>query len=176
MTSRYFKHFYYDECDWAQFPGDETIFVSNTGIVISKKRGFEYELTQTATNNGYLQCNIGAKSITHVHKMVALCWVPNAYPDIKVEINHRDGDKQNNVAWNLEWVTHLENIRHSIDMGLKGPSPQSIPIRIVETGEIFDSISSCAKAINGNDRDIGMCLIGRRNMHKNLHFEYLERN
>lgn len=34
------------------------------------------------------------------------------------ECNHIDGNKLNYSIFNLEWVTHLENVRHSIEMGL----------------------------------------------------------
>ena len=34
-------------------------------------------------------------------------------------INHIDGDKQNNHHSNLEWCTHLHNIRHAIKSGLR---------------------------------------------------------
>ncbi len=166
---------YYEECEWRTLAGDSNIWISNSGIVVSYKRGFCYELTQTLTSNGYLQCNIGRGRDTLVHRIVARTWKSNPNPSVLVEVNHRDGDKINNWDWNLEWVTHLTNIRHSIQIGLKGPSPQSIPIRIIDTNEIYPSIVNCARAINGNDRDIWMCLTGRRNTHKGYRFEYLER-
>lgn len=37
------------------------------------------------------------------------------------EINHKDADKQHNVPSNLEWTTHLLNIRHSEALGLRTP-------------------------------------------------------
>lgn len=46
-----------------------------------------------------------------VHRLVAYNFIdnPNKYPDI----NHKDGNKINNNASNLEWVTKSEKTRHA---------------------------------------------------------------
>lgn len=40
-----------------------------------------------------------------------------------MQINHKDGDPRNNRPENLEYCTCLQNIRHSIETGLKPPGP-----------------------------------------------------
>jgi hypothetical protein len=49
-----------------------------------------------------------------VHRLVASAFVPN--PSNKPTVNHKDGDRRNNAASNLEWMTIMENNRHSIEV------------------------------------------------------------
>ena len=50
-----------------------------------------------------------------VHRLVAIAFVPN--PDNKATVNHKDGNKLNNAAYNLEWMTFGENNTHSHQNG-----------------------------------------------------------
>lgn len=53
-----------------------------------------------------------------VHREVAVAFLPRVAG--KTQVNHIDGNKDNNAASNLEWVTNSENAHHAIDAGLWG--------------------------------------------------------
>ena len=71
--------------------------------------------------NGYHRYRIidnnGKKKSMYAHRLIALTFLPNQ--DNKKFVNHKDHDKSNNALENLEWVTHLENIRHDWAMGTR---------------------------------------------------------
>lgn len=65
---------------------------------------------------GYL--NIGLSNLQgrvsfQAHRLVAMAFIPN--PFNKPEVNHKDGVKTNNNAWNLEWMDSHENTKHAYD-------------------------------------------------------------
>jgi len=55
-----------------------------------------------------------------VHRLVAEAFIPN--PSGKLEVNHKDQNRDNNSIDNLEWVTRKENLKHIKYLGQKGSS------------------------------------------------------
>ena len=53
-----------------------------------------------------------------VHRLVAMYYVTNPYPDIYDQVNHKDGDKLNNNYTNLEWCNGSINTQHAYDNNL----------------------------------------------------------
>ncbi len=52
-----------------------------------------------------------------VHRVVAMCFLPN--PNNLESINHKNGNKEDNSAHNLEWCTHQENVLHAYNSGIR---------------------------------------------------------
>lgn len=51
-----------------------------------------------------------------IHRLVAIAFIENI--ENKLEINHKDGFKNNNHISNLEWVSRSENCKHGYNIGL----------------------------------------------------------
>lgn len=79
-------------------------------------------LKQQISNKGYAKTNIiinGKIKTIFIHKVVAELFIPN--PLNLPYINHKDGNKLNNFASNIEWCTPSQNTRHALDHGLINP-------------------------------------------------------
>ena len=96
------------------YKGFENLYqVSQTGMVMNIKTG--KILKPYKVKGGYLQVklynNYTFKNVS-VHRLVAQAFVPNPDPVNFKEVNHKDQNKQNNNADNLEWCDRLYQVRY----------------------------------------------------------------
>ena len=61
-------------------------------------------LIKCDNGRGYDCVRLGKHTAKKIHRIVAEAFIPN--PLNLPEVNHKDGNKKNNCAENLEWVTH----------------------------------------------------------------------
>lgn len=85
--------------------------ISNYGRVISCKKN--EKLLKPLNCNGYLKvvlCKNGKVKNELLHRLVAQHYIQN--PNNYNEVNHKDENKTNNNADNLEWCSHKYNINY----------------------------------------------------------------
>lgn len=110
---------------WKDVKGYENLYqISNLGRLksLSKKGNYKNEyIRKTLTDiKGYSVCNLVKDKkykYVRIHRLVAQAFIPNL--ENKPQVNHKDGNKQNNCVNNLEWCTNSENQLHAIKMGLR---------------------------------------------------------
>lgn len=157
--------------------------VSSEGRVRSNMRDGRI-LKATPDKKGYLRLHVTIKQKRYafkVHRMVAQAFIPN--PENKPQVNHIDGDKNNNAASNLEWVSNRENAHHAVRNGLwenvfeasrKANAAQRKPIIAYKDGVVteFSSVSEAERIIGS--RHITDVLKGKRKQAKGYTFAYKE--
>ena len=110
---------------WKLIPGIKGYMVSDTGLIKSidrfippgrgqLKRFRRGKILYPAFDkDGYLQLLLGGNhpnGLTRkVHRLVLLAFIGPSH----LEVNHKDGDKENNNLNNLEYCTHSENHIHA---------------------------------------------------------------
>lgn len=92
------------------------------------KSPFDDRLIISRNENCYSQVDLNG-CVTSIHNLISHVFHPESYKPGLVP-NHKDGDKTNNSASNLEWSTQSQNIQHAYDTGLSHGSRQQQVFRV----------------------------------------------
>lgn len=134
---------------WETIPFAKDYKINSIGKVFSLKTN---KIMKTKIDRyGYevigLINNKGRKIHPTIHRLVAICFIPN--PDNKPQVNHINGNKLCNDASNLEWVSVGENNIHAIKNNLRYTN-QDVFITDITTGNTmkFYSLKDAARFLN----------------------------
>ena len=75
------------------------------GKILINKKG--YKMVRLVNN--------GIGGLKSLHRVIASTFIDN--PENLPQVNHIDGNKLNNRVDNLEWISNIENMRHSFKIG-----------------------------------------------------------
>lgn len=153
--------------EWRQIKGTHDAFVSNWGRISVNGRLIEPKVD----SEGYLRASVEGRR-DRVHRFVAAEWCEN--PLGKSMVNHIDGDKTNNRAENLEYVTPKENAEHAGRMGLIKTGKRRRPITAIKDGvaRLFRNQTEAAEALGISSKSINKALRGKRKTAHGYAFNY----
>jgi hypothetical protein len=134
---------------WKEVEGYEGFYmVSSSGkikgvdrLIRCSRGGFQLLkgkiISPQLNNAGYYTIRLskfGSKKSFLVHRIVAAAFVENKHQ--KPAVNHKDSNRQNNNADNLEWVTYSENTMHGVSCGrikgkIGGTRPRFTPSQVI---------------------------------------------
>lgn len=131
-------------------PGYKRFGISKDQEVINLETG--RILKRMYTRNKYIRLHTEFESqrTSALHRLMAQTFLDPPSNPLKNQVNHINGNVQDNSIENLEWVTPQENDEHA---GRTGLSPKCLPIEVRDaiTGEIKEYPSYISYA-----REVGM--------------------
>ncbi len=115
------------------------IAVTDGGLVYNLNTG--KRLKQAIDKYGYNQVSVWSKKLKKiksykVHRLVALAFIENK--DSLVTVNHKNSNKLDNRAYNLEWLSSGDNTRHWIKN-----NPKQVSLRLEKISKAKSKRISC---------------------------------
>lgn len=122
--------------------------------------------------SGYLYVALykdGKCKMHRVNRLVAEAFIPNK--EGKATVNHKDENKFNNCADNLEWLTRAENNNYGTHNKRIGKA-LSKPVYCAELDTVFESTSDAARKLGIVQSNISYCCLGKRKTAGGYHWQY----
>lgn len=137
-------------------------FITSCGRVWSYKTNRFLKPADNGVGYNYVVLRENKKSKNYlVHRLVAETYLPN--PNNLDTVDHINGNKKDNRLSNLQWMTNKDN--NAKRTGKK--------VKCIETGEIFNSCSDAARAINRDISTLSKQLRKGRSYCGGYHWEVL---
>lgn len=157
---------------WKEIPEYPLYEVSNQGNVRNIKTG---RLLHTYISpKGYRVVTLsdhGIQKTVLVHKLVAEAFVEKYYDDLDVAF--LDGNKSNPIASNLDWWKRRDVHRRSYRLRGRTQLHKMKPIRCIETGEVFQSITEASEVLGLSRTTISRSL-NRRSLGTKEGYHFIE--
>lgn len=135
---------------WSYIPGyDDDYVICDNGMVISAKRNLV--MRQTVDKKGYCYVNLckgGKYTRIGVHRLVAAAFCRQTSDEF-ICVNHKDENKCNNNADNLEWCSYQYNNNYGTARERAAKTRARPVVCVHRSGEklVFDSCTVAAKAM-----------------------------
>ena len=132
-------------------------------------------LKPVTVGNGYLKVNLyknNKQKPYYIHRLVAEVFIPN--PENLPEVNHKDENKLNNNAENLEWCDREYNCNFGTRNERDALTKSKTVLQYTMEGEFvkeWKSIRECGR--NGYDQGhVAACCQGKQKYHKGFIWKY----
>jgi hypothetical protein len=164
--------------EWKNVKGfNDNYSVSSDGEVRNNKS--RRLLKKSPRPKGYLAVTLYAGRVDTrksflVHRLVAEAFLGES----ELQVNHKDLNKQNNSASNLEYCTNLENMQHAVVNGVYDEDNKRRRVKVEQvdpfTGEVVKVWNSITEAKQAGYSSVDNVIRGRGKSSKGYYWRYLK--